>query len=105
VLLSNEHGALATRFAGVDACATIVLAGPVLAGACDQIAARLAAQPMDRASASPMAWPLVTASRWPWGLVIRIAAAAAEPLAQAIRDLLRDAVNATIAADPWARKW
>jgi urease accessory protein len=105
VLLSNEHGALAERFAGVDACATVVLAGPVLAEACDQIAAQIAAQPMDRVPASPMAWPLVTASRWPWGLVIRIAAAATEPLAQVTRDLLRDAVNATIAADPWARKW
>jgi urease accessory protein len=96
VLLSNEHGPLAARFAGVDACATVVLTGPALAEACDRIAAEIAAR--------PVTWPLVTASHWPWGLVIRIAAAETEALALTTRELLRDAANAILGADPWARK-
>ena len=97
LLLTSAHGPLAARLAGVDACATIVLAGPALAAACDRIAAQIAAQPVGS--------PLVTASRWPWGLVLRIAAAGAEPLARVTRELVRDAVTARIGADPWARKW
>jgi urease accessory protein len=97
VLLTNEHGPLEARFAGVDACATVVLAGPALAGACDRLTAELATQ--------PITWPLVTASRWPWGLVVRMAADTAESLARTTRDLLREPVAAMIAADPWARKW
>jgi len=97
LLLSHAHGDLDSRLGEHGAFATIVLAGPRLAHACDRLAAQIAAR--------PLGWPLVTASRWPWGLVIRIVAAAGEPLAHEARELLRAHVIALLSADPWARKW
>jgi urease accessory protein UreH len=93
MLLSNAHGDLATRLGGADAFATIAIAGI----ACDGLAAEIAAR--------PLGWPVVSASRWPWGLVIRIAATATESLVGALRELLRGSVIAAIGADPWTRKW
>jgi len=97
MLLSSAHGELAARLAGKDAFATIAIAGPALAAACDRLAADIAAR--------PIGWPLVTVSRWPWGLVIRIAAGAVEPLVHATRDLLRGCMIEVIGAEPWVRKW
>jgi urease accessory protein len=97
ILLSNDHGLLATRLGQHDAFATIALAGPRLARVCDELASDIAERPLDA--------PLVTASRWPWGLVIRIAASAPEPLARAMRDLLRSCVTELLGDDPWSRKW
>jgi len=97
MVLSSAHGDLAARLGPAAAFATIAIAGPKLGAACDQLAAAIAVR--------DIAWPLVTASRWPWGLVIRIAAAATEPLARATHDLLRGCMIDTIGADPWARKW
>ncbi|HEV7556467.1 MAG TPA: urease accessory protein UreD [Kofleriaceae bacterium] len=93
MLLSNAHGDLSTRLGSADAFAMIAIAGI----ACDALAAEIAAR--------PLGWPLITASRWPWGLVIRIAATTTESLVHAMHELLRGSVIAAIDADPWTRKW
>ncbi|HTR55436.1 MAG TPA: urease accessory protein UreD [Kofleriaceae bacterium] len=97
LLLSRAHGDLGARLGAVGAFATIVLAGPRLAEACDRLAAQIAAR--------PLSWPLVTASRWSWGLVIRVGAAAGEPLTRVVRELVGQPVIGLLRADPWARKW
>jgi urease accessory protein len=97
LLLTREHGDLAARLAGQGAFATIALVGLRVAGECERLAVSIAAR--------ALGWPLVTASRWPWGLVIRIAADTAESLAREVRDLLRPCAMELLSADPWARKW
>lgn len=92
-LLDRAHGDLAARMAGVGAFATIVVVGP----AADPLAAEIATR--------PLAWPLVTASRWPWGTIVRAAAATTEALALSVNALLRDVTIAALGADPWTRKW
>ncbi len=96
--LSAAQGDLAARLGPADALATVLLAGPKLAGACDAIDAAL------RASA-PGPPPLVASSRWPWGSVLRLAAPSTESLARALGRLLRPSVRDLLGDDPWARKW
>lgn len=98
LLLSPAHGDLEARLGGADALATIVIAGPGFAATADAIAARVAQRRLD-------ASPLIAASRWPWGLVVRIAARDVAALATATSELLRACVNDALGADPLARKW
>ena len=98
LLLSPAHGDLAARLGGADALATIVIAGAGFAATCDAIAAQIARRPLD-------ASPLIAASRWPWGLVVRIAARDTTALAATTIDLLRPCVIDALGADPLARKW
>ena len=93
VLLSPRHGDLAMRFAGNDAFATIVVAGIAT-----DLVARIAAEPL-------RGDPLVAASGWPWGVVVRIGAGSTELLANRIRALIGSIVSDALGADPWARKW
>jgi urease accessory protein len=97
LLLLGAHGDLAKRLGDHDAFATIALAGPRLVATCDLLAAAVASR--------PLASPLVTASRWPWGLVARIAARSTEALARATRELLGGCTRDLLGADPCARKW
>jgi urease accessory protein len=97
VLLSREHGDLGSRLGELGAFATVVLVGPRLAEASDRLAAEIAGR--------ELASPLVTASRWPWGLVVRIAAPSAESLTLTLRALLDDCVIKLLSANPWTRKW
>ena len=98
VLLSPAHGALAMRQGDADACATIVIAGPRFAAAIDTIASAISTRRMDAA-------PLASASRWPWGLVVRIAARDPEALARFTSELLRGPTTDALGADPFARRW
>jgi len=98
VELARGHGALAPRMAGTAACATIVIAGERFASAIRTMATELAARPI----AAP---PWIALSTWPWGAVVRLAAAATEPLTRAIAALLGPAVRDVLGADPFTRKW
>ena len=98
LLLSPAHGDLDARLGGADAFATIVMAGPQFATAIDALAAQIASRPFGAA-------PLIVASRWPWGLIVRIAARETEALATTTAQLLRSYVSDVLGADPLARKW
>jgi len=98
LLLSPAHGDLAARLGGADAIATVVLVGPRFDPACDAIAAEIARRPLD-------ASPLIAASRWPWGLVVRVAAREVEALTTTVALMLRPTVREVLGADPLARKW
>lgn len=80
VLLDPRHGALAERLAGFEAFSTVVLCG--------------APAPDVR-----------SASRWPWGSVLRFGAASVESLARELRGALGGAVVSWLGDDPFARKW
>ncbi len=97
VLLSPAAGPLDLRMGPFTALATVVLAGPSLQRSCDEAAAHLAA--------APLGLPLVVASRWPWGLVVRVGAVGAESLSATLRALLGGPVTTLLGDDPWARKW
>jgi urease accessory protein len=99
LLLARAHGDIAARLADHDAFATIVLAGPRVAATCDELAAAIAERPLRSIE------PLVAASRWPWGLVARIAARSTEALARATRELIGECTRELLGADPHARKW
>ena len=117
LLLSSAHGALAARLGDTNAFATIVLAGSPFAAAATALADDIARRPIARSGfAGPRsgveggaesidARPLVAASRWPWGLVIRIAAASTESLARLTSELIGSHASAALGADPHARKW
>jgi urease accessory protein len=98
IAVSPAHGALAARMAGARAFATIAIAGELFAGAASAVAAAIAARP-------PSALPRASISRWPWGAIVRVAAAASEPLAAAIDALIGGAVRDVLGGDPSARKW
>jgi len=97
VLLAATHGDIAARLAGVAALATVVVVGTRLAAACDALASRIATRPLAR--------PLVAASRWPWGLVVRAAAPSTAALTATLRELLAPVTAVVLGRDPWARKW
>jgi urease accessory protein len=98
LLLSPAHGDLDARLGGADAFATIVMVGPSFEPTIDALAAQIASRRIDAA-------PLIAASRWPWGLVVRVAARQTEALATTCAELLRSCVIDALGADPLARKW
>jgi urease accessory protein len=98
VRITPGHGALAARMAGARAFATIVIAG-------DAFASAAAAIGRDVAARAPAARPLIAASAWPWGTVVRLAAATTEALVVAIHGLIGPPVTEALGADPHARKW
>lgn len=97
-LVSPAHGAPGPRMADALAFATAILVGPPLADAATDLARRIAARPVT-------ARPLVAASAWPWGAVLRLAAATTEALTALAHDLLGPVVRDVLGADPFARKW
>jgi urease accessory protein len=101
LVLSPLHGELRARLSPFDAFSTVVLAGPKLAAACEAIEAQINAGPLQRADGRA----LVVCSRWPWGLVIRLAAGSMEALAQSTRALLQPLLPALLGDDPLERKW
>jgi len=95
-LLDAAHGALAARMAGAQACASVIIAGAPFASAMPALVERIAARPVrDR----------LAISAWPWGGVIRIAAASSEALQRTTYDLIGALVRDALAADPFARSW
>jgi urease accessory protein len=85
VLLSAQHGSLTERMAGAEAFATVVVCGPRLEEAAQSLGP--------------------TASRWPWGALLRVAATSVEALAVELRARLRPHVTALLGDDPCARKF
>jgi urease accessory protein len=94
-VLDNAHGTIARRMFGVDAFSTIVLIGERFAP--DSVIERISVRPVSTR-------PWITASRWPWGVLVRIGAADAEALAVATRELIGDTVRGVLGGDPWARR-
>jgi len=98
VVVSPAHGALAARMGGALAFATVVVAGEPFAAAAEVLERAIAARPIT-------AQPRVAASRWPWGAVVRVAAATTSELAAALHALIGDVVREVLGADPFTRKW
>ncbi|HET7504630.1 MAG TPA: urease accessory protein UreD, partial [Kofleriaceae bacterium] len=98
VRISPRHGALAARMGDARAFATIVIAGEAFASAAAAIGREVAARPQ-------AIRPWIAASAWPWGAVVRLAAATTEALVAAIHGLIGPPVAGALAADPFARKW
>jgi urease accessory protein len=96
--LSPRQGALAERLAPFDAFATVVLAGPRLQRAADALHRDLVERPLGDG-------PLVVGSRWPWGLVLRVAGRSVEELLLAIRTRVRPLLPELLGDDPLERKW
>lgn len=94
--LDARHGALAARMAGTEACATIIIAGAAFAPTIAALTAAIDARP-------PSA--RIAISPWPWGAVVRLAAATTESLHRTTHDLIGAPVRDALAADPFARKW
>lgn len=94
-VLDHTHGAIARRMCGVDAFSTIVAIGERFSP--DVLVERVARRPVS-------ARPWITASRWPWGAILRIGAADAEALLAASRELVGDTVAAALGGDPWVRR-
>lgn len=97
-LISPAHGDLELRLGGAQALATIVVAGPPFSAAAAELARRTATRPLT-------AQPRVSASVWPWGAVVRLAAPTTEQLTTALHALIGDVVREALGADPFARKW
>lgn len=100
VTLTPRHGSLDVRLAGVGAMATLVVTGPRFEVLCDELHARLGAAPLERLPST-----LVASSRWPWGLVVRLAAPTTAALSKRLEALLALALVSVLGEDPWARKW
>ncbi len=98
MVVSPAHGGLAARMTDARAFATIAIAGDVFAGAVQAIGSAVAA----RAVSAP---PRIAASVWPWGAVVRIAAATTEQLVAAIHALVGQPARDVLGADPFIRKW
>ncbi|MER2565266.1 MAG: urease accessory protein UreD [Myxococcaceae bacterium] len=98
--LSPRHGPLEARLAGVEALSTVVLTGPRFEPLLDPLHARITETPLERLPTT-----LVTSSRWPWGLVVRLAAPTTAALVATLRELLTEALLPVLGEDPWARKW
>ncbi|MDX2009977.1 MAG: urease accessory protein UreD [Myxococcaceae bacterium] len=99
VTLSQRHGPVVERLGGINALATVVLAGPAFEQAIEGLERDVTSTPLERLPA-----PLVVASRWPWGLVLRVGAASAPALQTTLDGLLRPLVVAALGDDPLARK-
>lgn len=98
--LAARHGPLEARLAGVEALSTVVLTGPRFEALLDPLHTRIAQTPLERLPTT-----LVTSSRWPWGLVVRLAAPTTAALVATLRELLTEALLPVLGEDPWARKW
>jgi urease accessory protein len=98
LVLDGAHGPLTERLSGINALATVVLVGPNLGPLCDRVADVVGARPLG-------AEPLAAASRWPWGLVLRLAAPSTASLLGSLAELLRAPLAELLEDDPWARKW
>lgn len=98
LVLSARHGDLAARLAPAGALATVLLAGPLVQRACDELHAALSSLPLGPP-------PLLASSRWPWGLLVRLAAPSTEALSALLAGFLRQRVAELLGDDPWARKW
>lgn len=98
--LSSKEGPLAPRMGGVGAFATVAITGPVFADAIAAVERRLDARPLTR-----LPEPLAVASRWPWGLVLRLGAPSLESLNAVLLELLRPEVVTALGDDPFTRKW
>lgn len=98
--LSSRHGPLEARLAQVEAMSTVVLTGPRFEALLDPLHARITATPLERLPTT-----LVTSSRWPWGLVVRLAAPTTAALSSTLRAWLGEALVLALGEDPWARKW
>jgi urease accessory protein len=101
--LCAAHGDLAARMAGAQACASVIIAGPPFAAAIDALARALADQPIAPTAAA--AGERIAISVWPWGAVLRFAAATTERLTQALYLSLGPPVRDALGADPFTRKW
>jgi urease accessory protein len=97
-ILSAQHGSLAARLHPFDAFATIVFAGPPLDETCERIHREITAQPLGQQT-------LAASSRWPWGLMVRVASHGPEQLTQSVRSLVRPLLPALLGDDPLERKW
>jgi urease accessory protein len=97
-LLSPRHGDLAARLHPFAAFATAVLAGPGLERSCDRLHGQIAGRSLEDET-------LIVSSRWPWGLLVRVAAPAVEPLTHSLRALLRPLLPELLGDDPLERKW
>ncbi len=98
MLLDASHGSTAARMAGGDAWATVIIAGPGVAALAASVTAAIAAR-------AARAVPRVAASAWPWGCVLRLAAASSEQLHATLYDLIGAPATAALGADPFTRKW
>ncbi len=98
-LLDPAHGSLRERLGRFDALGTVVLVGPALAAAREELAARLGALPV-----TPRAGFVCSASPFGTeGLVLRGAATSVEALQQSVRGWL-SFLPGLLGDDPWARR-
>jgi urease accessory protein len=98
-LLDPAHGSLPERLGRFDALGTVVLVGPALASAREELSARLGALPV-----TPRAGLVCSASPFGTdGLVLRGAATSVETLLHAVRGWL-SFLPALLGDDPWARR-
>jgi urease accessory protein len=98
MIVSPAHGALAARMGDARAFATIVIAGDAFASVATAIGDAVATR-------APAERPLISASAWPWGVIVRLAATTTEALVAAIHHLVGQPVRDALGADPFARKW
>jgi urease accessory protein len=98
VVVTPAHGDLTARMGDARAFATVTVAGDLFAQAALAIERTVGA----RAFA---AQPRIAASAWPWGAVVRFAAATTEQLVAAIHDVIGPTVTGVLGADPFVRKW
>lgn len=98
--MEAAHGSLAKRSGGYDAFSTVVLTGPRFTETIERLDEAIRATPLERAPTT-----LLTASKRPWGLVVRLAASSTSALQRALHQLVGGAVAETLGDDPWRRKW
>lgn len=98
VVVSPAHGGLAARMGDAQAFATIAIAGERFAPAVEAIGRLVATRAV-------AAQPRVSASVWPWGAVVRLAAATTEQLVAEIHSVVGATVRDVLGADPFVRKW
>lgn len=94
------EGAALERFGPFEAFAFVALAGPRLAPAAQALHARVAAREGRRGE--PV---LVAASACDWGVALRAAAHATEPLERELRALLAPALAIVSGGDAWHDPW
>ena len=98
-VLEPAHGALVERLGRFEALASVLLVGPALARAREELLARVTALPVTtRADLIPSASPLGT-----HGLLLRAAAVSVEALVHTTRDWLAF-LPPLLGDNPWARR-